>query len=354
MKRILKFKISKAEISLLGENYLEEIKSFLEQLGYSLIADNGNKLRFKAGSRIGTLFSFNPQKIERFVELEIQGEYIKFISSVNLKWMLISKKSEKKYQNWEFSLIKSFLKGESKIDLVSEISKSDFNIFILFKNYFYCALRTLFFGSLILVAVNMFTLAINWMFSFFAMTERIALPPPSVSNRAERKCADVYLLPYGNFSLQLAQSLAQKLSEDLKLNVRITSSLPIPKDSFNDRRKQYDAGHFYLTQINTSCSLMDIDHETVFIGLIDGSLYHSDISTRFLFALEYDKKNAIVGNGNIKWNVPESVYHTRLYKLVKRQIGKTYFKKEPSSDKKSVMKSPIMSVRDLDKIGLEL
>ena len=176
---------------------------------------------------------------------------------------------------------------------------------------------------------------------------------PSSTQRACYTATDIYIFPFYGFPESLAGKIAVKLSEDLKINVRTTPSLPIPENAFDTNRKQYDANAFYKPEIDLACTLQDINSQTVFIGLVRGSIFIQDNPARFVFACQYDPKFCLIGDNEMLLAADESLYYTRLYKMIKRQIGKTYYKKQPNSNSNSLMKSPVMSTADLDALPLE-
>ena len=84
-----------------------------------------------------------------------------------------------------------------------------------------------------------------------------------------------------------------------------------------------------------------------------GSIFIQDAPARFVFACQYDPKFCLIGYHEMLSGADESLYYTRLYKMIKRQIGKAYYKKQPNSESDSLMKSPVMSTADLDALPLE-
>ena len=175
----------------------------------------------------------------------------------------------------------------------------------------------------------------------------------SPTQRAREGLTDVYLMPFYGFPESLAGAIAAKLSNDLKINVRATPVLPIPENAFDTNRQQYDANAFYKPEIDLACKLLDLNSQTAFIGLVRGSIFIQGIPARFVFACQFDPKFCLIGDYEMLSGADESLYHTRLYKMIKRQIGKAYYKKQPNSDENSLMKSPVMSTVDLDELSLD-
>jgi predicted Zn-dependent protease len=55
------------------------------------------------------------------------------------------------------------------------------------------------------------------------------------------------------------------------------------------------------------------------------------------------------------YGAPSTPFRTkaRMYKMVKKAVGLLYYGYDRSSDKKSVMYSPIMNLNDLDAVGTD-
>ena len=167
--------------------------------------------------------------------------------------------------------------------------------------------------------------------------------------------ADVYLLPVNGFDEGLAAGLAQKLSQDLGINVRVSCAIPLPPDSFDANREQYVADNFIIDILNAKQRLEPPQDKTSYIALVHGSIYIKNTPFRFVFACHFDGKHSVIGNMEMREGgfAPDLIYHTRLYKMVKRTIGKNYYGLQPTSDPKSIMSSPVQSVLDIDRMGLE-
>ncbi|MDP1580591.1 MAG: peptidase, partial [Candidatus Didemnitutus sp.] len=97
--------------------------------------------------------------------------------------------------------------------------------------------------------------------------------------------------------------------------------------------------------------------KTAFIVLTNDDLNTEDGSTRFVFARHFhDDRLSIVSSARLresffdKLERPE-LTQLRLYKMIKKTIGLQYYGYSRSTDLKSVMYSPVMSLQDLDDHG---
>lgn len=179
------------------------------------------------------------------------------------------------------------------------------------------------------------------------------IDPKAIQNRDAP--ADVYLLPVNGFDEGLAGGLAAKLSEDLKINVRTSCAIPIPPAALDMNRDQYIAQTFADAVDKVKLSLYDTRPDTVYIALVNGSIYIQGAPHRFVFACYFDRRNAVVGNYEMSEGgfAPDSRSSTRMFKLLKRSIGRMYFDYPPNSNPESLMKAPVQSLMDIDKMGFE-
>ena len=348
------FEIPLADIAI---DWKEGAKSFFGRLGYELKTEEENLIILKAGSKIWNVLSANPVVHWRQARIVLEGETLKFQLKTSIDSRIIPE-VDASYINWEAASFIGFLTGEiSDIPSQPKMGRMMLQTAIL-------AVKSIVSISVITVCVVVLSIyGIQWGFYLIEKIKANITGFPQINlneymdsvEQAKIGIADVYLMPFYGFSESLAAALASKLSKDLNINVRTTTALPIPDGIYNNNREQYDAQGFYKPQINAACTLGDLKKDTVFIGLVHGSIYMPGTPFRFLFAVQFDPKFSVVGDYEMR-NIgvhPESLYHTRLYKIVKRQIGKTYYNKKPTSIPGSLMKSPLMSTLELDALGME-
>ena len=332
-------------------NWKEEAIYFFERQGYKIANKGDTEYVFKAGSKLGNIISFNPAKVEREAVIREENNTLYCELRVSLDFR-IDAQLEIEYALWELASFKVFLSKSGNIPQKPNASKFILLSLLGFaKQILKYAFAFIILGA-VLILVRIYIMPkIN---SAIVGGPRINLNENlSSTQRAPEGVADIYIFPFYGFPESLAGAIAVKLSEDLKINVRATPSLPIPENAFDATRKQYDATAFYKPEIDIACTLQDIGSQTAFIGLVRGSIFIQDVPARFVFACQYDPKFCLIGDHEMLSGADESLYYTRLYKMIKRQIGKTYYKKQPNSGSDSLMKSPIMSAADLDALPLE-
>jgi hypothetical protein len=165
-----------------------------------------------------------------------------------------------------------------------------------------------------------------------------ATPPPS---EALGPPTDIYLLPVDDFSYEFTDQLARKLSTELNLKVR--ASLPMGIGDLKDlpNSSQFTNEKFVVIALTTR----DINDRSQLLRFLfarnDMSTHTSVISIARMFATtpKVEGTQAQVG--------------LRIYKMVKRAIGEQYFGLPRSTSIADIMYAPIMSLEDIDAMGLD-
>ena len=320
-----------------GMNIRPQLTNFLGSIGYDIVLGDKDSAYFKAGGGQESYPEGDPRNASREVRIKINPESIICEFAVDLSGeYAVDKIKAVGFLRHEINVFDSLVRGTARPDGNGKPFKS------LFPTLAKIFVAVLTLSPIIYKVVD----------SLHRELGGMNLKEQKVE-QARSGYADVYLLPFHGFDEGLAMGLAHKLGQDLNISVRVCTSLPMPGNSFNDARQQHAVEPFYKPEIDAAAALLDTKKDTVFIGLLDGSMYVSNSPMRFLFAIGFDEKFFLVGNYEIKNGVPERIYHERLYKLVKRQIGKAFYKKKPTSNPDSLMRSPMMSTRDLDEAGTE-
>ncbi len=163
--------------------------------------------------------------------------------------------------------------------------------------------------------------------------------------------ADIYFMPFEGFDIGLANGLAKKLSDELKLNIKVSKPLTIPENAVLDYRSQYWAGKLANVVDFTAGKVLDVKGKTIYIGLCQGSICDPTENLPYVFTALFPFGVSVVGTEEMRENVSEKRYNMRLYKVIKRTIGLMHYKYPRSENIKSVLFSPMMTMYDLDSIG---
>lgn len=216
-------------------NWKEEAIYFFERQGYKISYKGDTEYVFKAGSQLGNIISFNPAKVEREAVIREENNTLYCELRVSLDFRICTQ-LEIEYARWELASFKVFLSKSGNIPQKPNAPELILLSLLGFaKQILKYAFAFIILGA-VLILVRIYIMPkIN---SAIVGGPRINLNENlSSTQRAPEGVADIYIFPFYGFPESLAGAIAVKLSEDLKINVRATPSLPIPKNAFDANRK---------------------------------------------------------------------------------------------------------------------
>jgi len=194
----------------------------------------------------------------------------------------------------------------------------------------------------------------------YSMMRSIGLTPalPYAKERdIKTDAVDIYIIPFEGFSESIAEQISATLSEELHLNVQAALSIPLDHAFYDKDRKQYVCDSLHSPIQKSLNALNYVTEKTCFIALLQGDMYPQKGDWNYMFSQHWPDKISVVATermvpyGVLDWGNAEKIYGQRLLKMVKRTIGLQYFGLKRSSDKNSIMYSPIMSAKDVDQMG---
>jgi predicted Zn-dependent protease len=166
---------------------------------------------------------------------------------------------------------------------------------------------------------------------------------------------DVYFIPLFGFPSDLANELSDDLEKELSIKIKVSVHMGISPKMYNAAQDQYD-----ITQIAAEARVIlkrISDQKRIPFGVI---LTEKDINAppfnlRYNFAAWMHDISVVStarmdprGYGE-KWD--RDLLYSRLKKMVKKHVGYGFYNYRSSTDIRSVMYSPIMSLDGLDQIG---
>jgi len=329
-------------ISTLSGDWRGRLELFLARTGY---LDDFTKGEHSYIATHKKLKSLSPKLGKLFRQIFVKEDGDNLIVSLFVKSQNLSFE-EKEYLEWEMSEFANILKSPDEEFLIK---------YPRFNNK-KRAILSAFFGLGSILFIIFIIVAI---FAFFApnsasaqQRKKIINTPPSESKtEINYISADIYLIPYEGFDIELVKHIAKVLSQNLRLNVLVSDAMPVPHHAFNIVRNQYESD-LILAQIKQkSFDLKNKKYNTLYIGLLEGSIYPERENLNFVFARSSSDKTVIIANAEMKFGDSTILYHARLYKMLKRNIGKAYYRFAPSQYPNGVMAEPIASVMDLDNIS---
>jgi predicted Zn-dependent protease len=183
-----------------------------------------------------------------------------------------------------------------------------------------------------------------------------SLPFTQTDQNGEYRATEIYLVPFTGFEEKSSHMLAKALSEDTGLKITSTGSIALPEKYLNIERNQYNVDYLNAVVSESIVSLKNTKNNQLFIAIMKQDMYSGSNSWNFSLASNFTNNISIVATERL---VPfettnrsraEQIFGERVYKILKRTIGLQYYKHPRKTDKDSVLFSPIMSVKDLDRM----
>ena len=185
-----------------------------------------------------------------------------------------------------------------------------------------------------------------------ANTDRVELGNQAYPNTP----VSIYLLPMEGISPLYATSLAKDIEFRHNLRTKATTTLGKQPSMFNPERRQYIANEIAKEAIQVIKNLQGSNEQPFILVLTPYDINAQEFDLRFLFAAHF-KGVSVVSTARIdpvNYGLPKNdkLRDERLIKLINKAIGQQVYRYPISSERKSVMYGPIMSVDDLDVIGV--
>jgi predicted Zn-dependent protease len=171
---------------------------------------------------------------------------------------------------------------------------------------------------------------------------------------------DIVIVPTEEVSGSEITKIAEVVANDTKLRIKVVLPLGTRDWKPYPDRKQYDPGALKTLALPAIERLKKDYGGKVYIVLTGRDLGPADKSLNYVFNMHYfAEKISVVSVVRMlfdeqgKQATPEVIV-TRLRKILLRTIALQYFELQRSTNIEEVTYSPLMSVRDLDKMGLTI
>jgi predicted Zn-dependent protease len=164
---------------------------------------------------------------------------------------------------------------------------------------------------------------------------------------------EVGLVPVGKTPASTVSALADYYRGRLGVNVRVLHNLTLPPEATDLKRGQIVA-ETVITLLQSR-----FPQTKYLIGVVDADMYSREAGYRFAFSNRDwgdDWGVAIVSTARMdpthfRQPADPELLMARLKKMVTKNLSLVYYQLETSTDPKSVLFSPVMSVDDLDRMG---
>ena len=181
-------------------------------------------------------------------------------------------------------------------------------------------------------------------------TTRASSIPPAPLN------VQVYFVPIGNLAFVDIPYLVSYYQQRFGLTITPLPAVA-PGRTFNPRRRQFQAEGL-IRSIETGYPAIANDGRSILIGITEGDLYTAGENWRFALGLRGQDRLAVVSSARMdlvhfvsRTPMDTAVLHRRLIKMISRDIGFLYYGLPFSRNPRSVVRSSIMGVDELDELG---
>ena len=180
-----------------------------------------------------------------------------------------------------------------------------------------------------------------------------ATPAARTLESFDRRDADVYLVPVGEFAPKYLVDLASYYEDVFGLKIGVTPPLPQVRSLIDADRRQL------ITQptirlIAQTYSGYSSNPRTIYVGVTHIDMYIQGVPWRFAYSQRIGDFAIVTSSRTTRDPQPRfseiTEVHAGLRKLVTKTIGLLYYEKPPSSNPRSVLYDRVLGLDDLDAI----
>lgn len=168
----------------------------------------------------------------------------------------------------------------------------------------------------------------------------------------------VYIIPTDDVAEQAAGTIARTLTKDTGLWIKSTVWAPSDVSEPFPGTNQYPAEDYFPVGTRVAQALRDASANTYFIVLTNRDINSKTLNFRFQYSMHSPMVNtSVLSIARLLYNVDgskatENVATERVTKMLMRIIGEMRLGWKRTSDPKSLMYAPIMSIEDIDRMTL--
>jgi predicted Zn-dependent protease len=179
------------------------------------------------------------------------------------------------------------------------------------------------------------------------------------SNKIPSGPVDVWLIPMEGVAAEYVSSVQDRLTRETGLTVRATVEAGKSPDMYNTASRQIVSEKIVEAYKDMPERLKPSTPKTAYIILTADDLNQEDRKLRFVFMTTFPaQRMGVISMARMKDNLNGALVvptrtKERLYKMAKKAVGILYYGYSRSSDRHSVMFSPVMGLEDLDQVGTD-
>ena len=168
-----------------------------------------------------------------------------------------------------------------------------------------------------------------------------------------RGTGKVYFAPLGDFPASEIRKLVDYYRTKYGLSIETLPHIPLDPKLENSERSQLTAEHV-IDWIKSRNPELVNNPEAILIGLTTQDMYIAKYDWQFSFGWRQEGRYAVISNARMSLGrASEEKAHSRLRKMVTKNIGLMYFKLQQSDDPRSVLYKDIGGISELDAMGEE-
>ena len=174
-----------------------------------------------------------------------------------------------------------------------------------------------------------------------------------INKQSLKGSGKLYLVPLGEFPKATADELASFYKTKYGISTETLPTVHLPPSTRNAGRQQLIAEEAVDLMKRVNPEIIS-DPNAILIGLTTEDMYISSYDWQFSFSWRDQGKYAVVSSGRMNLgSATEDQVHTRLRKMVTKNVGILYFHLRQSDDPRSVLYRDIGGIRELDYMGEE-
>lgn len=166
----------------------------------------------------------------------------------------------------------------------------------------------------------------------------------------------VYFVPIGQFSSPSMPQLMVYYKRTFGLTIEVMSGLQFESSVLDFDRRQVIAEELIALMKRQYPQLAN-DPQAILIGITNVDMYiRQMVEWQWAFSFRQEGRFAVVSSARMdpgNWDLPpdSALLHTRLQKMISKNLGILYYRLPESKDRSSVVFGPILGLDDLDSIG---
>lgn len=163
----------------------------------------------------------------------------------------------------------------------------------------------------------------------------------------------LYFIPLGDFPPSEVEKLVAYHKSKYGLSIETMPHLALDSSVMNSERRQITA-EAVISSIKEKNSVLVNDPQAILIGLTTEDMYIAQYDWQFSFGWRQEGRYAVISNARMGLGRPSAEKaHSRLRKMVTKNIGILYYRLRQSDDPRSVLYKNVGGISELDAMGEE-